>query len=176
MALWFSCKIKYAIQHEDGKQTLKSEQYLVDAVSFTEAEARLYMCLSSTVPEFMLTSISKMNLADIFHFDDAEIWYKCKIVYVSVDEKTGKEKKVPNTMLVSAHNAKMAYERVEESLSTMIVPFEITDVNLTSIIEIFPYIPEEKPTASTVAAAPATVHEVQQSEIASFESETEAAV
>lgn len=147
MALWFSCKVKYAVQQENGKQTMKSEQYLVDALSFTEAEARLYTELGSTIPEFMLSSVAKMNLADIFHYDDAETWYKCKVVYVSVDEKTGKEKKVPNTMLVSAHSAKMAYERMEESLSTMIVPFEITDINLTAIIEIFPYVSDEKPQA-----------------------------
>ncbi|SFC59789.1 protein of unknown function [Flexibacter flexilis DSM 6793] len=149
MALWFSCKVKYAIQQENGKQLMKSEQYLVDALSFTEAEARLYTELGSTIPEFMLASVSKMNLADIFHYDDAETWYKCKVVYVSVDEKTGKEKKVPNVMLVNAHSVKEAHERIEESLSTMIVPFEITDINLTAIIEIFPYVADEKPTVQS---------------------------
>jgi hypothetical protein len=144
MAIWFSCKIKYQKQEESGKVTNMSEQFLVDAMSFTEAEARLYFELGSTIREFTLTNISKMTLHDLFHYEDSEIWFKCKVVYVSVDEKSGKEKKVTNTMLVSANNAKQAYDRVEESLSTMLVPFEITDVNQTAIVEIFPYIEEEE--------------------------------
>jgi hypothetical protein len=143
MATWFSCKIKYQKQEENGKVSKISEQYLVDAMSFTEAEARLYFELGSTVPEFMLTSVSKMNLQDLFHYDDSETWFKCKVVYVSMDEKSGKEKKIANIMLVSAQNVKQAYERIEESLSTMLVPFEITDINQTAILEIFPYIAED---------------------------------
>lgn len=137
----------------------------MDAMSFTEAEARLYFELGGTIREFTLTNISKMTLHDLFHYDDAETWFKCKVVYVSVDEKSGKEKKVSNTMLVSANNAKQAYDRIEESLSTMLVPFEITDVNQTAIVEIFPYIEEEqkpagnfKPlTRETVSSAGALV-------------------
>ncbi len=147
MATWFSCKIKYHKQEENGKVSKISEQYLVDAMSFTEAEARLYFELGSTIPEFMLTNVSKMNLQDLFHYDDSETWFKCKVVYVSTDEKSGKEKKIANIMLVSAQNVKQAYERIEESLSTMLVPFEITDINQTAILEIFPYIAEDEKAA-----------------------------
>jgi hypothetical protein len=156
MATWFSCKIKYQKQEENGKVIKISEQYLVDAMSFTEAEARLYFELGSTVPEFLLTSVSKMNLQDLFHYDDSETWFKCKVVYVSTDEKSGKEKKIANIMLVSAQNVKQAYERIEESLSTMLVPFEITDVNQTAILEIFPYIAEDDKAAQRKNAVAAS--------------------
>lgn len=143
MATWFLCKIRYRKQEENGKQTTINEAYLIDSVSFTEAEARVYQELSSIIKDFNLVSVSPMRLADVFHYDDAEKWFKCKVSYVSLDEKSGKEKKVQNTMLVSAANVKQAYERIEESLRTMLVPFDISDINSTNILEIFPYVAEE---------------------------------
>jgi hypothetical protein len=143
MAIWFLCKIRYQKQAENGKQTTINESYLIDSVSFTEAETRIYQELSSIIKDFNLVSVRPMRLTDVFHYEDAETWFKCKVNYVSVDEKSGKEKKVQNTMLVSALNVKQAYERIEESLKSMLVPFEISDVNITNILEIFPYIPEE---------------------------------
>lgn len=139
MATWFLCKIRYRKQSENGKQITFNESYLIDSVSFTEAEARIYQELSSIIKDFTLVGVSPMRLTDVFHYDDAETWFKCKVNYISVDEKSGKEKKVQNTMLVSAAHVKQAYERIEESLSTMLVPFEISDVNITNIMEIFPY-------------------------------------
>jgi hypothetical protein len=144
MAIWFKTTIKYQKQEESGKVSNITEHYLVDAMSFTEAEARLYFELGSTIRDFRLTSISKFNLQDLFHYDDQDTWFKTKVVYVSVDEKSGKEKKVSNIILVSAADVKQAYDRITESLSTMLVPFEITDVNKTSITEILPYIEEDE--------------------------------
>jgi hypothetical protein len=140
MAVWFQCKIRYQKELENGSLKTINEAYLVDAMSFTEAEARLHHELSSTIREFELVNVARMRLADLFHYDDAEQWYKCKIVYISVDDRSGKEKKINNIMLVSAASVKQAYERIEESLKTMIVPFDITDINTSNILEIFPYV------------------------------------
>lgn len=144
MAIWFLCKIRYQKQSENGKQTAVNESYLVDSVSFTDAETRIYQELSSIIKDFTLTGVRPMRLTDVFHYEDAETWYKCKVNYVSVDEKSGKEKKIQNTMLVSAWSVKQAYERIEESLKSMLVPFDISDINITNIMEIFPYVAEEK--------------------------------
>ncbi len=152
MRTWFLCKITYFRETEDGKVNKIKEQYLVDAVSFTEAEARLYQMLSSTVPEFLLTNVSKLNLADLFHYEDAETWFKGKVVYTQTDERSGKEKKIVNQMLVSAVTARDAYDRLQESLSTMLVPFQITDINLTPITDIFPYDAEESALGQLPAA------------------------
>ena len=144
MAIWFLCKIRYRKQAENGKQLTINESYLIDSVSFTDAEARMYQELSSIIKDFTLVGVSPLRVTDVFHYEDAETWFKCKVNYISVDEKSGKEKKVQNTMLVSALNVKQAYERIEESLRSMLVPFEISDINITNILEIFPYVPEEK--------------------------------
>jgi hypothetical protein len=64
--------------------------------------------------------------------------------YLSIDESNGKEKRTNSYMLISADNPKHAYERLQESLASMIVPYDITDVNLTTIIDVFPYVSEEE--------------------------------
>jgi hypothetical protein len=143
MAIWFLCKIRYRKQAENGKQLTINESYLIDSVSFTDAEARMYQELSSIIKDFTLVGVSPLRVTDVFHYEDAETWFKCKVNYISVDEKSGKEKKVQNMMLVSAANVKQAYERIEESLSTMLIPFEISDINVTNIMEIFPYASDE---------------------------------
>jgi len=144
MPTWFQCKIRYQKEQENGSLKTINEVYLVDALSFTEAEARLHQEISGTIREFDLINVSRMRLADLFHYDDAETWYKCKVVYTTLDERSGKEKKVNNVMLVTAANVKQAFERIEESLKTMLVPFDITDINTSNILEIFPYLTEEK--------------------------------
>jgi hypothetical protein len=139
MPTWFQCKIRYQKEQENGSLKTLNEAYLVDAMSFTEAEARIKEELEGTIREFDLVNVSRMRLADLFHYEDAETWYRCKVVYTTMDERSGKEKKVNNTMLVQAAHVKQAFERIEESLKTMLVPFDITDITTTSILEIFPY-------------------------------------
>lgn len=140
MPSWFQCKIRYQKELENGSLKTINEAYLVDALSFTEAEARLQQELSSIIRVYDLVGCTKMRLADLFYdFGEEATWFKCRVVYSSVDERSGKEKKVVNAMLVNANNVKQAYERIEESLKTMLVPFDITDVNTTGILEIFSY-------------------------------------
>lgn len=145
MPNWFLCTIKYQKEEENGKLQKVSESYLVDAMSFSEAEARMYEELGSIIRgEFQVSNISKSNFTDIFFFDDSDVWYKCKVSYVDIDEKSKKEKKVNQYMLVTAANVKQAYERIQESLSTMLVPFEIPSIAVSSLVEIFQYVPQDQ--------------------------------
>ncbi|GAB3701242.1 DUF4494 domain-containing protein [Spirosoma flavus] len=153
MPNWFLGKIRYQKPIDEGtvgtrlqefiKQETITEAYLVDAVSFTDAEARLYQEIAANTPDFEITAVNRMKLADIFsHEDGGETWFKVKAVFITDDERTGKQKKTPNLLLVNAENPKQAYERVEQALKTALDPFEITDVNTTKILEIFPYVDE----------------------------------
>ncbi len=114
-------------------------------MSYTDAEARLYQEIAANTatadrPDFEITDISRMKLADVFFNEDGgEVWYKVKAVFITEDEKTGKQKKTPSLMLVNAETPKQAYERVETSLKTALDPYEITDVNTTKILDIFPF-------------------------------------
>jgi hypothetical protein len=155
MPNWFLGKIRYQQPIDDAtvgtrneefiKQKNVTEAYLVDAVSYTDAEGRLYQEIAANTPEFEITNISRMKLADVLMIDDGgETWFKVKALFIMDDEKTGKQKKTPSVMLVNAETPKQAYERVEVSLKSSLDPFEITDVNITKILDIFPYNEEEQ--------------------------------
>lgn len=137
---WHTVKVKFTKEYPDGTLRQVTEPYLVSALSFTEAEARIYEEVGEFVKgEFLVKGINQTDLADIFHYDDAEDWYKCKTSYITEDADSGKEKRVNNDFLVSAHNVKEAYERIEESLKDLMVSYEIPKIELTPIVEIFPY-------------------------------------
>ena len=140
MRIWFLCKVKYAKETEDGLLKSISEQYLVDAVSFTEAEAILYDRLGSQIRgDFQVTGISKSNIVDVFFYEDADIWHKSKVSYLVADGDSGKEKKVTQYMIVTAEDVKQAYDRIQESLSTMLVSFRVPDITESPILDVFPF-------------------------------------
>ena len=137
---WFEVKVKFTKEFQDGTLKRVTETYLVSALSFSEAEARIYQEVGEFVRgEFLVTSIKKDDYADIFHYEDAETWYKCKVAYVTEDADSGKEKRVTNNFLVSAHTVKEAYDRIEESLKGLMVTYETPVIAETKIQEIFEY-------------------------------------
>ena len=143
MNSWYTIKVKFTKEFTDGTLKRVTEPYLVNSMSFTEAEARIYKEVGEYVRgEFLVTSIAKTDFADIFAYDDSDTWFKAKLTYSTEDADTGKEKKFNNNYLVSAHNIKEAYERLEESLKGLMVTFEIPSISKTQIMEIFPYDPE----------------------------------
>ena len=97
MATWFECKVKYDKMTEDGSQKTVTEPYLVDALSFTEAEARITEEITPFISgEFKVTAVKRTNTAEIFWKEGGDKWYKVKVNFCTIDEKTGKEKKTPN--------------------------------------------------------------------------------
>jgi len=141
---WFECKVKYVKIDENGKEKKVTEPYLVDAVSFTEAEARIHTELEKMIhSDFIVTNISKSNVSELFPNENGDRWFKAKTTFVSVDEESGKEKKSNNYMLVEANNVKDAYEFLTEGLSDMIVPFEIPSVTESPIMDVFPFFKDE---------------------------------
>lgn len=136
---WFTVKVKYTKQLENGSFKRVSEPYLLAAMTFTDAEARIYEELGSIIKgEFDVVGISRTEIHDIFAYDDADVWYKCKVTYEREDGDSEKTKKVAQNFLVSAHSVKDAYDRIKESLSTLMVDFLIPSIIVSPIIEIFP--------------------------------------
>jgi len=139
MQKWYTVKVKYTKQLEDGRLKRVTEPYLFSAINFTDAETRTHKEVGESVRgEFDVTSIALVDYADIFHYEDADVWYKCKVAYLSVDEESGKEKRVNNNFLVTAHNVKEAYDRIDESLKEMMVSYETPTISETPIVDIFP--------------------------------------
>ncbi|HEY9117728.1 MAG TPA: DUF4494 domain-containing protein [Roseivirga sp.] len=143
MRIWFQCQVKYAKENEQGLLKNITEYYLIDAVSFTEAEAVLYDRLASQIRgDFQVTKVSKSTIVDVFFYEDQHLWWKCKISYLVVDGDSGREKAVNQFMIVTAADVKQAFDRINESLSNMLVSYRVTQVVESPIIEVFPY---EKP-------------------------------
>lgn len=137
---WFTVKVKYTKQLENGTFKRVSEPYLLAAMTFTDAEARIYEELGSVIRgEFVVTNIARTDYHDIFYYDDSDTWYKCKITYESQDADNEKSKKIAQNFLVSARTVAEAYNRLRESLATLLVDFQIPSIIISPIVEIFPY-------------------------------------
>jgi len=146
MKIWYTCKVKHNKEMEDGMLKQVTDVFLLDAVSYTDAESRLYeICERDISGEFTVTQITKTNIAEVIAHEDSEKWYKSKVVYMTVDGDSDKEVKINTYLLVSADNVKQAHERIEEHLNSMLVPYEIPSITLTNILEVFPYDPDEIP-------------------------------
>jgi hypothetical protein len=137
---WFTVKVKYTKQLDNGTLKRVSEPYLLAAMTFTDAEARIYEELGTVIRgEFNVVGISRTEIHDIFAYDDADVWYKVKITYESEGADEEKSKKIAQNFLVSAHSVKDAYDRIKESLATLMVDFQIPSITVSPIVEIFPY-------------------------------------
>ncbi len=140
---WFTVKVKYTKHLDSGEVKRVTEPYLLAAMSFTDAEARIFEELSDVIRgEFLVTGITKTEIHDIFSYDDSDVWYKCKAVYENFDADSEKGKKVTQQFLVSADSVKQAFERLTESLKGMLAEFQIPAIAISPIVEIFPYAEE----------------------------------
>lgn len=145
MQTWFEVKVKYVKVDQDGREKKVSESYLVDAVSFTDAEARTIQQMQQIIRgEFHIDNIKKSNIIEIFPAESGEFWYKARIAIVTIDEKAGKEKKVNNYFLVAADDFKEALQRLEEGLSYILVPYHTTSMALSPIVDVFPYFADDQ--------------------------------
>lgn len=143
MNTWFTVKVKYTKHMDDGSFKRVSEPYLLAAMTFTDAEARIYDELASSIRgEFTVTNIARTDYHDIFHYEDSDVWYKCKVMYESAADDSEKKKKVTQNFLVSAHSVKEAYERILESLGSMMVDFIVPSITISPIVDIFPFTEE----------------------------------
>lgn len=143
MNTWFSVGVKYTKQLEDGTLKRVSEKYLVNAIGFTEAEARIHQEVGEFVRgEFIVTSEKKEDFSDIIQFEEnVEEWYKCKVLYTTEDLDSGKEKKVINNFLVSGKNINEVSKNLNSFIKDgrQITNFKITKVELSNIVEVFAY-------------------------------------
>ena len=113
---WFECKVSFEKIMENGAQKKVTEPYLVDALSFTEAEARIIEEIRPFVSgEFTVTDIKRARLSELFFNENGDRFYKIKVYFITLDEKSGAEKKTAAQMLAQASNLKDA---IPDTLST----------------------------------------------------------
>jgi len=141
---WFEIKVKYQKVDEKGKEKKVSEPYLVDAVSFTEAEARITEELKSFLgEEFNILNIKRANYSDLFFYDDGDRWFKSKVAFVTLDEEKGVEKKTSNYMLVQANDINEAFANLTNSMKDCMVDYNVLAMQETPIMDVFPYFKDD---------------------------------
>jgi hypothetical protein len=163
MATWYECKFKYNREDQNGGFVTVTEVYLVDAVSFTDAETRVYQEVGSNYQEFVLLSVSKYKLHELVFKEEGLTWYKCKVGLTTLDEKSGKERKTKQTIVVTGNTVKEAYDVVEDLFSDSVSDYEILDIVTTAIVEVLPYYEDESAEpriAEHEASSPAVVAEM----------------
>ncbi|MDR2413530.1 MAG: DUF4494 domain-containing protein [Odoribacteraceae bacterium] len=141
-ANWFECRIKYVKTTEDGKEKKVSGQYLVDAVSYTEAESRIVAELSEMLQgEYHIAGLKRSNVSELVTSDDGndDKWFKAKVAILDADQLTGKEKRTNNYFLVAGSSLERALENLKNNLSTYLVPCEIVSLSDSSVLDVFPY-------------------------------------
>lgn len=146
-ANWFEAKVKYMKVNEDGKSKKVNEAYLLDAMSYTEAESRIMHEMESVISgDYYISSLKKSNITELVPSDDEndDRWYKAKVGIIDADEVSGKEKSSFQYYLVAASNINRALENLEKSLSTFVVPYEIASITDTQFMDVYPYFDEEE--------------------------------
>jgi len=145
MQVWFSCKVKYQKIDDNGKQVRANETYLVEAINFTEAETRIHEMMEQYGNgDILVSGIAKTNFSEIVNYEDGQYWYKAKVTWEDMDLDSGKVSKITNYFLVAANDVKECFERVEENLQSLQVPFEIPNIALSPILDVFPLFGEEE--------------------------------
>ncbi len=147
---WFECKVIYEKPVENTAAVKKvPELYLVDALSFTEAEARIIEEMTPFITgSFEVSDIKRAKYNELFFCDEetADRWFKSKVYFVILDEKSGKEKKTANNFLVQAANLKDAVKKLEDGLKNTMMDFYIASMAETAIMDVYPYkVKNEKP-------------------------------
>lgn len=146
-ANWFECKVRYEKTMEDGLQKKVTETYVVDALSFSEAEERIIEEISSYVSgEFNVTDIKKASYGEIFFsdLDTADKWYKAKLQFITIDEKTEKEKRSSVNYLVQSGSFNGAVKSIDEVMGGTMIDYVISTVSETSIMDVYEHQPKTK--------------------------------
>ena len=146
-ATWFECKIRYEKTMEDGLQKKVTEQYVVDALSFSEAEKRIIEEMSAYISgEFEVTDVKKAQYKEVFFSDAAndDRYYKAKLAFITIDEKTEKEKRSNVTYLVQAATLDGAVKNINEVMDGTMIDYEKSNIAETKIMDVFEYKKQEE--------------------------------
>lgn len=153
MANWFECKAKYDKVQENGAVKATPESYLVDALSFTEAEARIIEELTPFVSgELTVESVKRTRIYEIFWDDSADKWYMVKYAIITIDEKSAVEKRSMVTAMVAANDFRGALDNFMEGMKGTLADFEIVSIAETKIMDVYKVnLDGSKPKAATEA-------------------------
>ena len=147
MHTWFEVKIRYEKMMDNGMNKKVTEHYLFDALSFTESEGK---CIQEMTPfitgEFTVSDIKRANYSEILFSkeDSADIWFKCKLLFITLDENSGAEKKTSTNVLVQAADIRDAVKKLDEVMKGTMSDYWVASVAETAIMDVYPYKPKSE--------------------------------
>lgn len=142
---WFECKVTYDKTLENGTIKKVTEPYLIDALSFTEAEARIIEELKPYLSgEFTIADIKRAKLSELFFNENGDRYFKAKVYFITLDEKSGTEKKTAAQMLIQACDIEEALAELKKGMATTLADYTIASLSETAIMDVFPYSNNEK--------------------------------
>ena len=145
---WFECRIRYEKTFEVGPDKKVTEPYLVDALSFTEAEARIIEEMAPYISgEFTVRDIKRSNYQELFYSDEvsADKWFKGKLAFVTLNEKTKKEKRTFQNVLIQASDLRDAVKKLDNGMKGSMVDYVIMSIQETAIMDVYEYEQTEDP-------------------------------
>lgn len=140
---WFECKVRYEKTQEDGNDKLVNELYVVDALSFTDAEASIIDNMAVYVSgELKIANINPANYNEIFFSgnDDDDLWFKARLAFITIDDKN-KEKRTYVNYLIQAKSIERAKRYVDEVMGETIIDYELKSLSETKIFDVFEHEP-----------------------------------
>ena len=141
---WFECKVRYLKTQEDGSEKIVNELYVVDALSFTEAEANIIDNMQVYVSgELKVANINPTNYNEIFFsdIDDDYLWFKARLAFITIDEKKDKEKRTYVNYLIQAKCIERAKRYVDEVMGKTMIDYELKSLSETKIFDVFEHEP-----------------------------------
>lgn len=140
MNTWFEVSIRYEKNVENGKSKKVTEKFLIDALSYAECEARIIEEVAPFISgEFTVKDIKRAKISELFFNENGDRFYKIKVYFITLDEKSGAEKKTAAQMLAQASNLKEAVAVLEEGMRGTLADYEIASVTETQLMDFFPY-------------------------------------
>ena len=139
-SIWYETRIKYQKTMEDGSEKIVNELYVVDALSCTEAETSIIEEMSCYISgDSAVTSAKKTNYGEIFFSDlnDDDKWYKAKLQFIVIDDKSDREKRSNVVYLVQAKSLARALRYIDEVMGKTMIDYDIVGINETKIYDVF---------------------------------------
>ena len=139
---WFLCRIKYDKLMENGMNKKVTESYLVDAMSHTEAEARIIEEIKFYISdEFTVAGIVPSHFSEVFFSDEekSDRWFKCRLAFITLDEKNGTERRTSSNVLVNASDLRDAVKKLDDGMRGSMADYVICSIAETPIMDVYPY-------------------------------------
>ena len=148
MNYWFECKVSYERQADSMGMKKVSESYLVDALNFTEAERRIIEEVTPLVSmgELEVVNIRRARIAELFLNDvpEDDRYFRAKVNFITIDEKSGSEKKTSATMIVKSDPLPNAVKELTAQLDGQMASYELAAITDTQILDVYQYVAPQK--------------------------------